>query len=130
MNHTEEELQLKIEQGLSVEPSLDAQLYRKIYGGLKQETEFQLPVHFADKLIERLEGQSKKSHDHLWIALGVGTFVVAASIVIYVTGFRANLGVFKFLSGYAGLVVFGVAFIVGLQLLDKKIIHHKLSADL
>ncbi len=130
MKNTEEELQQKIEQGLSVDHSLDSLLYQKVYSALKQETEFQLPAHFADKLIDRLESRSNKSHDHLWIALGVGAFAIAAGVTIYLTGFRANLGIFRFLSGYSGLAVFGVAFILGLQLLDKKISYRKLSAGL
>ena len=124
---TEEELQHKLERGLSVEDSLDAQSYRKVFEVLKHEPTFQLPVGFADGVVSEMNARKRNSYDHFWLGVGILIFPVAALVSAYLTGFKLNMGPFKFLSGYNGIILFGIGLIVAIQLLDRKMTQKRLD---
>ena len=122
MNRLEEELQSQIEKQLNAE-GIDASSYRKIFNALKKEPTYSLPAAFSDDIIKRIEmTRPSTSSDRLWFALGIAGFVVAALVTILLTGFKLSAGTFKFLSGYSGLLIFGIAFVLLLQFFDKKFI--------
>ena len=122
MNRLEEELQSQIEKQLNAE-GIDASSYRKIFNVLKKEPTYSLPAAFSDDIIKRIEmTRPSTSSDRLWFVLGIAGFVVAALVTILLTGFKLSAGTFKFLSGYSGLLIFGIAFVLLLQFFDKKFI--------
>ena len=41
--------------------------------------------------------------------------------------FRVHVGVFKFITGYPGLIVFGIAFVLALQWVDKEVVRKNLA---
>jgi hypothetical protein len=122
MKLTDEELQNRIEKGQSAEDP-DASIYQRVFSALKKEPDFSLPTNFSDVVINRIEvTKPQASNDNLWLGLGVFGFVLATVITIVLTGFTPGVGAFTFLSGYSGLLFFGVMFILALHFFDKKFI--------
>ncbi len=127
MNIGDEELQNQIEKTGLAGDELDAQSYKRVFNALKKEPEFQLPGNFADKVIARIEIKTESSGDFFWIAFGILAFVVAAIVSVVLTDFKFTFGAFKFITGYPGLIVFGIVFILGLQWLDRKLVRPSVS---
>ena len=121
---SEEELQNSIERGLAGNGPGEL-AYRTVFSALKQSPSYQLPSDFADRVLHRMEAVAEKSSSRelVWLYVGLISFIIAAGIAIAMTGFKINFGALKFISGYSGLLIFGAAFILGLNWLDKKIIH-------
>jgi len=122
MSIIDENLQNEIEKGDAPIVGIEASAYKKVFDVLKKEPDFTLPVNFADKVVARIEAKKESSRDLIWIGAGVATFIIAAIISVALTNFRFNFGAFRFISGYPGLVAFGVVFILALQWVDKKLI--------
>ena len=125
MNHSDEELQNKIDRNDFTGEGIDAQAYQKVFDAVKREPEFTLPVYFADRLITLIESKEKAkevSNDNLWLGLGFFLFAVASIVVFGLTDFKMSVGAFEFFAGYPGLIVFAIAFILLLNWLDKKVI--------
>lgn len=104
---------------------LDAQAYQKFSDALKREPEYTLPVYFADRLLTLVESKEKakeNSRDNLWLGLGLLSLVIALVVAFVLTEFKASVGAFRFFSGYQGLIFFGIAFILALHWLDRKVI--------
>jgi hypothetical protein len=127
MSIRDEELQNEIEKAGSAGDGLDAQSYKRVFNALKKEPEFQLSGNFADKVIARIEVKKESSGDFFWIASGIVAFVVTAIVSVVLTDFKFTFGAFKFITGYPGLIVFGIAFILGLHWLDKKLVRPSVS---
>ena len=126
---TDEELQNNIERN-PVGESLEERSYRKVFTALRKEPAFQLTPHFANRVMGRLNlsvGVSSRK-DLYWLYAGIACFVVAMIVTIALTSFRFTLGGLKFIAGYPGLFVFGIIFILGLQWIDKRIVHKTRSA--
>ncbi len=70
----------------------------------------------------QLAPQQSAIHEFIWLYAGLIAFVVAAGITIFLTGFKINLGVLKFISSYPGLIVFGALFILALQWIDRRFV--------
>jgi len=122
MKLTDEELQNRIEKDLAADDT-DASIYQRVFSALKKEPAFVLPANFSDDVIKRIEiVRPQASKDNLWFGLGIFGFFLAAVISIVLTGFNPSVGAFKFLSGYPGLFVFGIMFILMLHFFDKKFI--------
>jgi len=122
MKLTDEELQNQIEKGQMVDGA-EASAYQRVFSALKKEPAFVLPANFSDDVIKRIEiVRPQASKDNLWFGLGIFGFFLAAVISIVLTGFNPSVGAFKFLSGYPGLFVFGIMFILMLHFFDKKFI--------
>ncbi|CAN5181848.1 hypothetical protein BH09BAC3_BH09BAC3_01020 [soil metagenome] len=125
--NNEEELQSQIEKSATTGNGLDSRSYQVIFNALKKEPSFKLSNSFEDKVIQRIEEKKEAAKDAAWIWIGVASFIIAAVASITLTGFKFNnfnfnVGAFRFLAGYPGLFIFGTLFVLGLQLLDKKII--------
>ena len=125
MNNKDEELQKQLEQENFSAGGVDAQAYQKVFDVLKREPEYTLPVYFADRLVTLIESKEKSkevSRDKFWLSLGLFSFVITLTVALALTDFKLSFGVFRFFAGYPGLVLFGIAFILMLNWIDKKII--------
>lgn len=117
MNLSDEELQVKIEQG-AIPESADAKAYRRIFDALQEEPGYLAPG-FADRLMARLKGKEDSS-DLVWLWLGVGALLITAAIAVGMTSFRFGVGTFTFVSGYSGLFIFGLLFVLLLHYVDRQ----------
>jgi len=125
MNNKDEELQKQFDEGNFLANTVDAQAYQKVFVALKREPEYTLPVYFADRLVTLIESKEKAkevSRDNFWLGLGLFSFVITLIVAFALTDFKPSFGAFRFFAGYPGLVFFGIAFILFLNWLDKKII--------
>ena len=118
---SDEELQNQIEQTGDGSGN-DAQIYKKVFDALQREPDFKLPHSFADRVISRIESARESKTEMVWLVIGVFSFVVTAIIAVALTNYKLDFGVLKFISGFPGLIAFGVAFIAGLHWFDKKFI--------
>ncbi len=125
MTTKDEELQNQIEQASSSIDGVDAYAYKKVFDALKQEPDFHLPINFADRVIQKIEAKKESSNDFVWFGLGILLFIVATIVAILLTNFKLNFGALKFITGYPGLIIFGISFILALQWMDKKFVHPK-----
>src|SRR5271163_4524852 len=127
MNYSDEELQHAIENNHTHDNSIDAQAYQKVFNALAKEP-YHLPINFADKVVRKLEaGNASLFRDYFWLALGLISFIIATVITIVVTGFTIDFSAFRFISGYSGLFLFGVAFILLIQYLDKRLVGRRVG---
>ena len=122
---TEEELQNSVENGFKGK-DFNGRAYRMVFDVLQKEPSYKLPSDFADKVMLRIDmaSQRSSSQEMVWLYVGLIFFVIAGGVVIAMSNFKINFGVFKFISGYSGLLTFGGLFILGLQWIDRKFIHH------
>jgi hypothetical protein len=114
----DQELQELVERGSSLGDQ-ESRSYQSVFKALRTETDYVLPADFADRVIATVKARYS-SRDMGWLIGGVFLFIVALVVAVILTGFSFTLGMFTFLSGYPGLVVFGAAFILGLQWIDRK----------
>lgn len=115
---TDQELQELVEHGASPDHS-DSNSYQAVFKAIRREPDFVLPAHFADRVVDAVRSRYS-SNDMAWFLGGLFLFVIALVVAVLITGFSVSLGAFTFLSGYPGLVGFGVAFILGLHWVDRK----------
>jgi len=125
MKLTDEELQTKIEQGLT-ETSTDAQAYQHVFKVLKIDPEFNLPIQFANRLISLLEKKEEK-RDYFWLAMGILLSIISLIATIALVAERWSINSFSFLSSNVGLVVFGVLFVAFLQWVDRRVVRKHLD---
>jgi hypothetical protein len=123
---SDEELQNQIESTGNASGK-DALIYKEIFNALKREPDFKLPPSFADRVIARIEAARESKAEMVWLVVGVLSFVVTGIIAVALTNYKLDFGVMKFISGYPGLVAFGVVFILGLHWLDKKFIRKQMA---
>ena len=127
MTNKDEETQNQFEQNHPASDRIDAYAYKKVFDVLKQEPDFQLPANFADRIMARLEARRESSKDFVWLGIGIFSFVIAGVVAVVLTGFSLNFGAFKFITGYPGLIVFGIAFVLALQWVDKKVVRKNMA---
>lgn len=125
MNHYEEALQNNIEAGWPTNADdADVKAYREVFRALGTPPEASLPNNFADRIVARIEEKRKRESkkDVIWFASGIAVMVLVFVATILYTGFKFDLGFLNDMSGYAGLFIFGVAFVLLLNILDKKLV--------
>ena len=125
MKRAEEELQHQIENGL-VSESDEARAYQRVFDALKKEPDFHVSLPFADRVLAVIE-KKEEQRDYWWMAAGIFLTVIALIVSLVLTSAHWTAGAFTFLSGYPGLVVFGIAFILLLQWVDKKVIRKQIG---
>ena len=121
----DEELQKSIESGNKFSgDDPDAKAYQEVFARLGKGPETYLPPDFADKVIVRIREQQRRStsRDFYWLIAGVLLLTIAMIVAVVLSGFKPGLGFLKGMSAYAGLFVFGAAFILFLNGLDKRIL--------
>ncbi|MBL0741785.1 hypothetical protein [Chryseolinea lacunae] len=129
MNAYEEEMQKNVEGGKPVHgDDADARSYRQVFGALKQEPDFVLPLAFADRVAQKvMQKQSARiaTREYIWFGLGAVLLLAAFITAVVVTNFKFSLGVFSALKSNEGLLIFGVLFIGLLHFVDKRFIRSK-----
>lgn len=125
MKRAEEELQHQIENGI-VNESDDARAYQRVFDALKKEPDFHVSLPFADRVLAIIEKKEEK-RDYWWMAVGIFLTVIALIVSLVLTSAHWTAGAFTFLSGYPGLVAFGISFILLLQWVDKKVIRKQIG---
>ncbi|MEY4931376.1 MAG: hypothetical protein RI909_2100 [Bacteroidota bacterium] len=126
MKRAEEELQHQIENGLVINESDDARAYQRVFDALKNEPDFHVSLPFADRILAIIE-KKEEQRDYWWMAAGIFLTVIALIVSLALTSAHWTAGAFTFLSGYPGLVVFGIAFILLLHWVDKKVIRKQIG---
>lgn len=121
---TDEELQKQIEAG-SYSQHDDNEAYRHVFHALKKEPTFHVSLPFADRILARID-KKEEQRDFRWLAVGIFLSVIALIVALVLTK-AWTIGVFSFVSGYPGLIVFGIAFIVLLQWVDKRVLRKHLE---
>ncbi len=119
---TDEELQGRIEKG-ELSDNRDSRAYSKIFDALRREPEFKVPINLAERIVLRADLASRKSsRDMVWLYAGLAACFAAMIVAALLTNFKINFGALKFISGYPGLFVFGILFVLALQWVDRKIV--------
>jgi hypothetical protein len=125
MNNNDEDLQKKIESGnYSSGDELDVKAYQEVFARLRKKHDLYLSADFADKIVVRVQAKQRRaaSRDFLWLGIGVSLLIIALIVAAIMSGFRPAFGFLKGMSAYAGVFAFGIAFILFLNRLDKKIV--------
>jgi hypothetical protein len=125
MNDYEEELQNKLEAGLTPNTDeLDIKSYQELFNVLKKEPPVTLSADFTSRVIAKVTVSQKKSasRDFWWLGLGIFFTVICFIVVVVMTGFKFEMGFLKEMSRFAGLFIFGVVFIIALNLLEKRVL--------
>ena len=123
--NNDEELQKNVEEGNPYRgDDLDTKAYQEVFTRLRKKPDAYLSIDFADKIVSRIQEQKRKSssRDFYWLAAGAFLLIVALIVAVVLTGFKPGLGFLKGISAYSGIFVFGVAFILFLNRLDKKLL--------
>jgi predicted exporter len=123
--NNDEELQKNIEAGMSSNANdLDVKAYQEVFVRLGKKPQVNLSADFADAVIHRIEARQKKnaSRDFFWLGFGVSLLVIALIVAAFMSGFKPTLGFLEGMSAYAGIFAFGIAFILFLNRIDKKIV--------
>lgn len=127
---SEEEIQHRLEAGDKITGS-DVDAYRKVFDALKREPDFRLPINFADSVMNRITSKQESRSEYFVIAGGVLFFIIAAIVTYALMDFtlsadvfklQADVGAYQFVKNYSGLFIFGAAFIILLQWVDKRFI--------
>ncbi len=128
MTTKEEELQNKYLAG-AADGSVDGIAYKKVFHALSTEPDFNLPINFAEKVIQQIETKEPTSttYEMRWLAVGIFVLFVGAVAGALLSGFKPSFGAFKFWASYPGLFVFSLTFILLIQWLDKKWVKPRLT---
>ncbi len=119
---TDEELQGRIEKG-EFSDNRDSRTYVKIFEALRREPEFRVSNNLAETIVRQVDFSSRRSsRDLVWLYTGLVACFVAMIVAVMLTDFKINFGALKFISGYPGLFVFGILFVLALQWVDRKIV--------
>lgn len=126
----EQELQTKIEQGLTAE-SADGKIYGHIFKALSREPDFALPATFVHQLMAKVEARRLREtlRDRWLLFGGLVLFLIGFIVVVASVQFKPGLGVYSFVQQYAGLCLFGILFFVLLHVIDKRYIKPKLKGS-
>ena len=129
MNQFEEELQKKIESGeLTGNEDLDVKAYQEVFRVLKIEPDYKLSARFAESVVLRINERDNKSlsKDYFWFFTGLFFFLLTSGITLVFTNFRLDFGFLNGMSEYKSLAIFGAAFIVFINWLDKRVVKERL----
>jgi hypothetical protein len=127
MSNQDEELQKKIETNEQLDISdIDVRSYQFVFRAINSATET-LPENFSDRIIAKIIAKQKKETSREWWLFGLGIFllVVAFIVAIVFSGFKLEMGFLKSMSAYTGLFLFGAAFLIVLNILEKRLLHNR-----
>jgi hypothetical protein len=95
-----------------------------IESALSRQPDFQLPSGFTERLVSMMEAgkQKERRREIWWMGFGAFLFVIAFVVVLTLIDFKLSLPGLTFLSNRIELVVFGIAFIALLHILDRKLV--------
>lgn len=123
---SEDEIQQQIEGGRHPQND-DETAYLHVFNALKKAPA-EMPVSgLADRVLLRLEKRSKRSWVELVLPVLGGVLLLAGLVVtVVLTKFKINFGFLSAMRDYAGLIVFGVCFILLLNIIDRLVVRKKL----
>ena len=124
--NADEELQNNLEKGQPVNESSDSRAYQKVFNALRREP-FELPFHFADDVLHRLESKESLSKDYIWFGLGLFAFVAAAVFACLLANFKFDLKAPAFVNGYGKVLLFGALLIAVIQYIDQTFVRKSVS---
>lgn len=110
--------------------SIDSMAYRKVFDALKKDSTPALSPAFADRIVAMVSDRqsSRASRLMIFLAIAGGSCAIGLLVVATIlTGFKVRLGFMEPLREFGGMFLFGIAFILLLNWLDKSIIRKKAS---
>lgn len=128
MKTYEDELQGSIERGETpAGKEIDVKAYQKVFHALKKDPGYELPADFASRvaLLVQSRQQGQLSKDYFWFGAGIFFLAIAFLATVLFTGFKLDFGFLNVMSDYKGLALFGIAFIVFLNWIDRRLIREK-----
>lgn len=128
MSSYEEKLQEKIARGeMPPGEDLDVKAYQKVFRALKKDPGYELPGDFASRIALQVQSrqQARLSKDYFWFGAGIFFLAIAFLATVLFTGFKLDFGFLNVMADYKGLAIFGIAFILFLHWLDKRLIKEK-----
>lgn len=128
MNYNDDDLQQKIENNQLVnDDDLDIKAYRIVFNSLDKLPEEKLSASFADRVVAKVIERRKRegSRDLWWFGIGMVFLVISCIAAFVFAELPLTLGFLKNISSYTGVFVFGAAFIIALNLLEKKVIQRR-----
>ena len=126
MNREEERFQEKIEANMEFDDSHpDGRAYRQVFQALSTPPRYSLPDAFADKVLRKVEQKEQRSLrvTYAWLVAGIVLLMGACAAAVVLTGFTFEAGFLRNMADYKGLLAFGVAFVLLLHWVDKRLIH-------
>ena len=109
-------------------PSGEAKAYRLIIRALEKEPSYALPDDFADKTVSliAMKGKTSGSRDALWFILSIAGLAIGLALTLFLTKFKFDFNFLNVFSGYWGILFFGAALAVVIQVLDRFLIRPRL----
>ncbi|MBT1707012.1 hypothetical protein KK062_02200 [Fulvivirgaceae bacterium PWU5] len=126
MNRDEERFQEKIEANMGFDDgNPDGRAYRQVFQALEKPPHYALPDAFADKILQKVEQKEQRSlrTTYAWLVAGIVLLIGGCGAAVVLTGFRFEVGFLRNMAAYKGLFAFGVAFVLFLHWVDKRLIH-------
>jgi len=106
----------------------DEKFEQAVSSALGSEREFELPHDFADRVVMKIQQhavEKEAKRDKWWLIAGIVIMVGACVFAVTQVEFKPGVGVYTFFQGYAGLIIFGVIFVLALHILDKTILRKR-----
>lgn len=132
MNH-DEDLQRRIEAGDKQDQSVHAEYYRTVFKALRREPGYELPQDFAARVARNAvlgNDREESSADRWWWMSGIVILLGGLGYLLTRVSFRPGVGVFTFISSNAGLIIFGIFFVIGLHFVDRFLLRPARSQNL
>ncbi len=128
MKREEERLQEEIESG-KADGTLDSRAYQIVFEALGKTHASELPPGFADKVVMMVEKEQRASTSILWVLASLAGILMVSlcAVAIALTGFKPDLGFLKSASSFKGILLFGVAFVLCLNAIDKFVLRKRPS---
>ena len=123
----DEDMQNKISRGKAGETA-DEIAYQAVFKALVKEQPVEIKTGLADRVILRLEKRNevRKSSFDLTLAITGGLlFLIGLIASVVITGFRPDFGFLNAVADFKGLFLFGVAFIIVINIIDKQLMRKK-----
>jgi hypothetical protein len=123
----DEDMQNKIARGKAGETA-DELAYHAVFKALAREQPGEIETGLADRVILRLEKRSevrKSSFDLILAVTGGMLFLIGLVVSIAITGFTPKFGFLNAVADFKGLFLFGIAFIIVINIIDKQLMRKK-----
>lgn len=90
----------------------------------KEDRSVHLSGNFSAGIIQKIVQKQKRENRFSWFGYLAGVLGIIVSLIIslLVVDFKIDLGFLKGISSYSGLFLFGIAFILVLNFIEKRII--------
>ncbi|MGC4020938.1 MAG: hypothetical protein QM734_02875 [Cyclobacteriaceae bacterium] len=100
----------------------DADAYKIVFKSLKKEPNYNLSNDFALKVSSLAESKKTFNWERFILISGIFGFLGALIFSLAWVKPSFSFGVFTFFSGYRGLIIFAIIFVLVLNWVDKKLI--------